>query len=82
MNAKTDILTNQPSLTDEDKLRTRNFEFICSTNVYDGKTSDREVALLKSRRILENYRDLLTRFDAKNIFEIGFFQGALVKINY
>lgn len=71
------VLDNWPAWTDENTFHTRNFEFNCSTTVYEGKTSDRSVALLKNRSMLEAYRDLLVNFDVKNIFEIGFFQGGM-----
>lgn len=66
-----------PKWDGEWSFRTRRFRFSCSVSDYSGKTGPDTVVLLKNRRLIEIYQDLLLQQPMKAIFEIGFFQGGM-----
>lgn len=61
---------------DETCLQTPQFKFSCSIADYTGRTDTDTVALLKDRRFLEFYLDLMAD-KPQSIFELGFFQGGM-----
>ena len=65
-----------PKWENENVFRTKRFRFKGSVTQYDGKTSSDAIAILKNRRFIQLYRELLAPRPRK-IFEIGFYQGGM-----
>jgi len=62
--------------TDNGSFQTKNFSFVSSSKVFTIETTDKSVALLKDREMLDLYEKHLPE-KTKRIFEIGFFQGGM-----
>ena len=62
---------------DNDTFKTRHFTFSISVDRFDGRTAGEVVALLKDRKFIEIYEDLLNELRPERILEIGFFQGGM-----
>jgi len=70
------LLENVKWSDDGRSFKTNKLTFECSTTKYDGRTSGRQVALLKDRKFLELYEKILDD-QPKRILEIGFFQAGM-----
>src|SRR5215470_11032771 len=72
-----DIPNEWPKWSNEWSFRTPRFHFTCSVSDYSTKTNADAIALLKNRRLIEIYLDVLARQPIRSVLEIGFFQGGM-----
>ena len=59
----------------EDKFRLGGLKFRCMIGDYKGRTTAKQVVLLKPKAFIDTYLSLLERLRAKNVLEFGIWQG-------
>jgi SAM-dependent methyltransferase len=66
-----------PIWLDDNTFVTERFTYTMSKDQFEGLTENGTVALLKDRKFVELYRDLMNELQPQRILEIGYFQGGM-----